>query len=1537
MENVRFQNQAMKSLVLLVVLFSILSLAPAALGQCVADFTADQTTGCATLTVIFTDKSPNATSWWWSFQGGSPATATGKGPHKVKYATPGKFDVKLDIACQLGKDSIIKEDYITVNQCACEADFSANPTTACVGENIVFTDNSPTADTWIWSFPGGTPSSAQTKGPHTVKYNKPGDYTVTLQVYCGNYSDTETKTNYIHIDDCTCEANFSAAPTTACVSEVITFTDQSPHADSWYWSFPGGDPSSAQTRGPHYVKYAQPGQYDVTLKVYCGINYDIETKEDYIQINDCTCNADFYGTPTSGEAPLKVIFTDNSSPNAVNWTWTFPGGEPAAAQGKGPHQVIYYQEGYYNVKLGVQCPVNSDVILKEKYIYVFKQRFEFGDAPEGALAYPSSGVIGKFPTCKDVGPAGFIKHDAKNRTFLGPGVDYETDGNGGLCPSFNPDSYNHDETAGDGDCGVDAGIFTIQGPLGSETVVPIISTYWDSIGYACEFAKWGKNLDLWFDTDHAAGAYVNVLIDWNQDGEWGGFDVCPGSTGAYASEHILRNFHVPNGNGFLSALDPPDFQIGTHVGFVWARFTITTEEIGGVWHGEGEFDSGETEDHLLWVGSRDMRYDFGDAPLAYGTLFEDNGAHHLLKDHVFLGKLIDADPDGQADTLALGDDNDGIDDEDGVTFSSDTLIIGDTITVAIDASVAGYLKAGIDYNQDGDWNDPGETIFDNTQVGSGVNTFMLPLPDDAKEGRTYSRFRYSDEMIERFDGPSNSGEVEDYVLQFILKSKYEYGDAPEAALAYPHTGQMGAFPTCEYISVYSEWYGTSGFIRHGFRGFPVNRYFGASADLEKGGNNGLCAAFYPDQYDQDETYRDGDAGFEGPVVYTIRGEDGSVRLIPVGGSPDIRLLTCDEMHWGDEMDISYTVNSDAGAYINVLVDWNQDGRWTAGHISCGVPVTTREHLVKNQFVPRGTGKLSDHILSRFWSGPDDGYIWMRFSITEREVPLDDDDHWDGSGIFSDGETEDYLVYFNGMYARDFGDAPDSALAYPATGQFGFFPTCLKGIPASPGYIEHDPPARHHLYFGLSGSQPTDEYNGNHGFCTCTGFHHFNKDQDNGLMLLKPYTLSGPEGAETVIEDPYSLFYIDWDTRRSSLGMACQLARWGTNIDMAWTNETTEPAYVNVLIDWNQDGYWSGSVSCPGSMKALPEHVLQNFEVGAATSAPSLTAWTSGLSDFRIGPNSGYVWARFTITAEPVELPWDGTGSFEDGETEDYLLKIQPNYPLIDYGDAIRWYRTLEIDGGAIHRVNYSFCLGDTIDPDPDGQCDPEAKGDDNDGTDDEDGVEFKTALKNGQQATIEIKASTVGVLNGWIDFNADSSWDDSGEHFIVDHQASAGTNLISFTVPASAKQGKTYARFRFSDVGGLTYYGPRLDEQSAQPPVGEVEDYLVTIGEPTAIDAQNPCNASIDEFRLMQNYPNPFNPSTEIQYTLPKTSHVHIAVYNLMGHELKVLVKVSMPAGNHTIQWDGKDSNGKAMPTGIYIYKITAGDFTCARKLLLVK
>ncbi|MFH1891179.1 MAG: T9SS type A sorting domain-containing protein [Candidatus Zixiibacteriota bacterium] len=90
-------------------------------------------------------------------------------------------------------------------------------------------------------------------------------------------------------------------------------------------------------------------------------------------------------------------------------------------------------------------------------------------------------------------------------------------------------------------------------------------------------------------------------------------------------------------------------------------------------------------------------------------------------------------------------------------------------------------------------------------------------------------------------------------------------------------------------------------------------------------------------------------------------------------------------------------------------------------------------------------------------------------------------------------------------------------------------------------------------------------------------------------------------------------------------------------------------------------------------------------------------------------------------------------------------------------------------------------------------------------------------------------------------------------------------------------------------------------------------------------------------YTLRQNYPNPFNPSTSISYELGNSGDVRLAIYNLLGEEVKVLVNDYQSAGDYTIEWDGTDHSGRVVSSGVYFYKISAGDFTEAKKMMLMK
>ena len=91
------------------------------------------------------------------------------------------------------------------------------------------------------------------------------------------------------------------------------------------------------------------------------------------------------------------------------------------------------------------------------------------------------------------------------------------------------------------------------------------------------------------------------------------------------------------------------------------------------------------------------------------------------------------------------------------------------------------------------------------------------------------------------------------------------------------------------------------------------------------------------------------------------------------------------------------------------------------------------------------------------------------------------------------------------------------------------------------------------------------------------------------------------------------------------------------------------------------------------------------------------------------------------------------------------------------------------------------------------------------------------------------------------------------------------------------------------------------------------------------------------DYALGQNVPNPFNPSTTIEYRLPEAGDVLLVIYNLLGQEVRTLVRESMDAGFHSVVWDGTDEFGKQVASGIYIYRMSVADFTQVQRMMLLK
>jgi len=90
-------------------------------------------------------------------------------------------------------------------------------------------------------------------------------------------------------------------------------------------------------------------------------------------------------------------------------------------------------------------------------------------------------------------------------------------------------------------------------------------------------------------------------------------------------------------------------------------------------------------------------------------------------------------------------------------------------------------------------------------------------------------------------------------------------------------------------------------------------------------------------------------------------------------------------------------------------------------------------------------------------------------------------------------------------------------------------------------------------------------------------------------------------------------------------------------------------------------------------------------------------------------------------------------------------------------------------------------------------------------------------------------------------------------------------------------------------------------------------------------------------FALEQNYPNPVNPGTKIEFEIPSRMHVEISIYNVLGKRVSIVTDEAYEAGRHNVAWHGNDDRGNPVASGLYFYRMTAGEFSATRKMLIIK
>lgn len=267
------------------------------------------------------------------------------------------------------------------------ADFTGTPTSGPSPLTVSFTDQSTGDPTeWDWDF-GDSFTSTDQNPVHT--YNNDGTYDVSLTARNVDGEDTETKVGYIQVGGAVAPtAAFSGTPTSGNAPLDVTFTDESTgDPTSWSWDF--GDGNTSTTQNPVHT-YNNDGTYTVSLTATNAQGSDTHTENNYITVGSGPQppTAAFSGTPTSGNAPLAVTFTDESTGTPTSWSWDFGDGNTSTAQNPAN---TYTADGTYTVSLTATNAQGSDTHTENNYITVG------GAAQAPTAAFTADPMVGYVP------------------------------------------------------------------------------------------------------------------------------------------------------------------------------------------------------------------------------------------------------------------------------------------------------------------------------------------------------------------------------------------------------------------------------------------------------------------------------------------------------------------------------------------------------------------------------------------------------------------------------------------------------------------------------------------------------------------------------------------------------------------------------------------------------------------------------------------------------------------------------------------------------------------------------------------------------------------------------------------------------------------------------------------------------------------------------------------------------------------------------------------------------------------------------------
>ena len=928
------------------------------------------------------------------------------------------------------------------------------------------------------------------------------------------------------------------------------------------------------------------------------------------------------------------------------------------------------------------------------------------------------------------------------------------------------------------------------------------------------------------DVTAAAGTgdcVLNAWIDWDRDGVFGG----------NANEILATDLTVPSGNTINLA---PTVPVGTVPGTIYSRFRCNST--GGLTP-TGPAADGEVEDHRTVV----IGTDFGDAPDSYGTTLPTGAVHQVSSVMpLYMGNCVDTESDGQdspgadGDDLNVGGSTVGLctgDDEDGVTFPSPLVACG-VAPVTVTVNMAGVLDAWIDFNNNNTF-EVGEKVFNGTALTLGTNNLMVSVPCSVGNGTTYTRFRFSSTGIADPTGPASDGEVEDHVVD--LRS-LDLGDAPDTYGTLLPTGPSHTIDagTTLYLGscVDTEVNGQPTLGATGDDVGPGIVTVGActGGDDEDGvvfagtllacstdnvvvtaGSAGMLDAWIDfdgsGTFEPGEKIADGTAvaaganniGFTVPCAAALGTSYSRFRLSSAGianptgpaadGEIEDHVVTLAALDLGDAPDTygtllptgaQHVVSAGTGLYLGACVDTDADGQPNAGadgdDVNPGLATAgtcvgnddedgvTLPLLVACDSVTVTVNAASAGVLD----------AWIDFN---------------GSGIFEAGEK---VFDSQGVSAgsTDLGvNVPCDAV--PGT-SYARFRLSSSGITDPIGQA---PDGEVEDYVVTVAGVDLGDAPDTYGTLLPTGPRH-------GVAVGTSLFLGACVDTEA---DGQPTAGADGDDLGAGIGTVGTCAAANDDEDgVSFESPLIACQTADLTVTAAAGGLLDGWIDFGGD---------GTFEVGDQVfDNQTLVVGANSLQvNVPCDAVAGDTHSRFRLSSSGVVDP---TGSAIDGEVEDYLVNLRET----DLGDAPDSYGTTVGADGPRHGIDAGFHLGADVDSEADGQPSSDALGD---GAD-ENGVTFPGGPGVGTACAMEtltVNVSADGVLDAWIDFDADGTFDDPRDRVANNTAVTTGSQPLAYTVPCDVSSAMTYARFRFSSTGAGTPTGPAVD--------GEIEDYAFTV------------------------------------------------------------------------------------------------------------